>query len=224
MKNLKLAAKTREVVGKKVEALRKQGKIPAVLYGHNVKPVNLVVDYPAFEKIYREAGESTLVDLVIDDKEPVKVLIQDHQLDPRTNQFIHVDLHQIRMDEKLHTDIILEFIGESPAVKGYGGILVTNLDHVEVECLPKDLVHEIKVDLSALKTFEDSIHISDIEIPAGITILNDPEDMVALVQPPRTEKELDDLQSKPAAGTETAAPGAESEGNGEEKEASESGQ
>ena len=214
MSKLKLVAKTREIIGKKVKDLRSQEKIPAVLYGHKIKPLNLTIDYSVFEKIYKEAGESTLIDLVVDDKEPVKVLIQDYQLHPRTNQFIHADLKQINMDEKLNTDIILEFTGEAPAVKDFSGILVTNMDHVEVECLPKDLVHEIKVDLSSLKNFEDSIHVSDINVPEGITILNAPEDVIALVQPPRTEKELEELET-PAEETKPEG----EEGEGEDKSA-----
>lgn len=195
--NLSLKAKTREVKGKKVNLLRKQGKIPAVLYGHKIKPVNLVVDYSTFEKIFNQAGESTLVDLTIDDKKPVKVLIQDYQLEPATNQFIHVDFHQVRMDEKLHTEIALKFVGEALAVKESNGILVTNIDALEVECLPQDLVHEIEVDISSLKTFDDVIHVSDIKLPPKVMVLNVPADVVVLVQPPRTEEELKELEAKP---------------------------
>ena len=201
MPNLNLSLKTasRQETGKKLKLLREQGKIPAVLYGHKIKPVSLLVDYSVFEKIFKAAGESTLVDLSIDDQKPVKVLIQDYQLDPVSNQFIHVDFHQVRMDEKLHTEISLKFIGEAPAIKDYSGILVTNLHHLAVECLPQDLVHEIEVDLSPLKTLDSVIKVSDIKAPPGITILNEGKDAVVLVQPPRTEKELEDLEAKPEA-------------------------
>jgi len=195
--NLELKAKTRIETGKKVNRLREQGKIPAVLYGHKIKSVSLVLDYVVFEKVFKQAGESTLIDLVVDDKEPVKVLVQDYQLNPTTNQFIHVDFHRIKMDEKLHTEIELEFVGEPPAVKELNGVLVTSLDKLEVECLPQHLVHKIKVDISTLETLDSAIHISDIKIPEGITILNVPEDVVILIQPPRTEKELEELEVKP---------------------------
>ena len=186
--NLNLAVKTRTVIGKAVAGLRKSGKIPAVLYGHGVAPVNLEVEYSQFEKVYRQAGDSTLVDLIVDQNTPVKVLVQDFQLDPTTSRYTHVDFYQVRMDEKLHTDIILKFIGEAPAVKELSGILVTNLTEVEVECLPKDLVHEIEVDLSVLKDLDKVIHVADIKAPAGIKILNNEQDVVALVQPPRVEE------------------------------------
>ena len=197
MSNLTLSAQTRKETGKKVSQLRQQGKIPAVLYGHKIKPVNLAVDYLVFEKLFAIAGESTLIDLAIDDQKPVKVLVQDYQLDPESNRLIHIDFHQIRMDEKLHTEIGLKFIGEAPAVKELGGILVTNIDALEIECLPQDLVHEIEVDLSSLNNLEDSITVADLKIPKGITVLNVPDDMVVLIQPPRSEKELADLEAKP---------------------------
>ncbi len=197
MKELNLELKTREVIGKKVQGLRKQGEIPAVLYGHNVKPVNVTVNYNIFEKVFAEAGESTLISLSIDGKAPVKALVESVQFDPIGGRIMHIDFHQVRMDEKLKTKITLKFIGEAPAVKELSGIFVANLHEVEVECLPKDLVHEIEVDLLKLKTFNDLIHVSDVKVPAGITILSPVSEVLALVQPPRSEKELESLQEKP---------------------------
>ena len=185
---LRLEVTSREETGKKVSALRTQGKVPAVLYGHDIKPTNVTVDHAHFERVYKQAGESALVDLVVDGKEPVKVLIQDHQLNPTVSQFTHIDFHQVNMKEKIHTDIPIKFIGEASAVKELSAILVTNLDHLEVECLPSDLVHEIEVDLSSLKTFDDAIRVSDIKAPQGITIKNAPEESVVLVQEPRAEE------------------------------------
>ena len=149
-----------------------------------------------FERVYKAAGESTLIDLTIDGSEPVKVLIQDVQRDPIKDRFIHVDLHQIRMDEELDVDVELKFVGEAPAVKELSAILVTPLSSIEVKCLPKDLVHQIEVDLSNLKQFDDAIHISDITVPAGLQVMNSPEDVVALVQEPRKEEELEKLDEK----------------------------
>ena len=197
MPDLILKAKTREETGKKVNQLRKQGKIPAVLYGHKVKSMNLVVDYVTFERIFRQVGESALINFIIDERKPIKVLVQDYQLDPMTSQFIHVDFHQVRMDEKLHTTIELKFVGEPPAVKELSGVLVTNIGSLDVECLPQDLVHKIEVDLSVLETFDDAIHVVDLKVPDKITVLNVADDVVVLVQPPRTEKELEELETKP---------------------------
>jgi large subunit ribosomal protein L25 len=196
-KSYALAAKIRNLTGKKVDKLRKEGKIPAVLYGHKIKPVNLSVDYTVFEKIFNEAGESTLIDLAIEEQKPIKVLIQDSQFNPMTNQIIHVDFYQVKMDEKLHTEIALKLINEAPAVKELSGILVTNLHNLSVECLPGDLVHEIEVNLSSLKTLDDVIHVSDLEVPNGIHVLNPAGDVIVLIQPPRSEKEIADLETKP---------------------------
>ncbi len=197
MTDLNLAAKTRSLERKKTKSLRKQGQIPAVLYGHEVAPQSLSVDQRQFEKIYKQAGGSTLLNLVIDKNQPIKVLIQEVQKDSVSNNFLHIDFHQVRMDEKLRTEVKLKFIGEPTAVKELSGILVTNIDTLEIECLPQYLVYEIEIDLSGLKTFSDLIHVSDIKIPEGITILNPADEVVALVQPPREEKELEALTEKP---------------------------
>jgi large subunit ribosomal protein L25 len=165
------------------------------LYGHQIKSQPLSVNLQEFERVFQKAGASTLVDLKIDNGETKKVIIHEPQIDPITNQPIHVDLYQVKMSEKITTEIPLKFIGESPAVKELGGTLITNRDTIEVECLPQDLVHEIEVDISNLKTFEDLIKISDLKIPAGIEILNDPEETVVSVNPPRTEEELAELEA-----------------------------
>lgn len=197
MLELRLAAATRPETGKKVSGLRRAGIIPGVVYGHSLDPRSIALNASEFERVFRQAGESTLIDVVIDDQPAVKVLVQDLQRDPRTEQIIHVDLHQVNMSEKLKASIELKFIGEAPAIKELHGILVTPLDTLEVECLPKDLVHEIDVDLSSLVDFDHRIHVSDLPIPAGLTVLAPADEVVALVQPPRSEEEMKDLEQAP---------------------------
>ena len=194
---INLKATTRAEVGKKVDQLRKQGKIPAVLYGNKIKPANLTVDYSTFEKVFKQAGESTLIDLEIDDKKPVKVLIQDYQLNVVSDKLIHVDFQQINMDKKLNASVELKFVGEPPAVKELGGVLVTNMDSLDVECLPQDLVHQIEIDLSGLEKLDDSVHVAEVKTPAGIKILNTPDNVIVLIQAPRTEQEIEALEAKP---------------------------
>ncbi|OGY53744.1 MAG: hypothetical protein A3A24_00170 [Candidatus Buchananbacteria bacterium RIFCSPLOWO2_01_FULL_46_12] len=221
MSNLSLVAKIREVKGKKVSSLRKQGQIPAILYGHGSKTVSLVIDEVPFAKIYQQAGESTLVDLKLDNKEPIKVLIHDIQYDALTDRLIHVDFLQVKMDEKIHARVTLKFVGEAPAVKELTGILVTNLNEVEIECLPNDLVHEISVELSPLKTFDDYIKISDLKVPTGIKILNQADETVAVVQEPREEKEYTTTvteETAPASVTPAAAGTAEDSPEAKTKE------
>jgi large subunit ribosomal protein L25 len=218
-----LIAKTRKALGKQVKSLRKNKLLPAVLYGHGVKNVALTLEYALFDKLYRQVGESSLVDLKIDDKHPVKVLIQDIQVHPVNGKYIHVDFHQVKMTEKITTEVALEFVGESKAVKEQGAILVKSLDKVKIECLPKDLIKSIKVDISFLKEFNDIIRVSDLKTPAGIEIKDKPEEVVVLAQPPRTEEELKELEEKPEEVVEKVeeVEEKEKETEGEEKAAEE---
>ncbi len=197
METLKLEAKTREVKGKQTKQLRQQGTVPAVVYGHGFETRSLAVDQRAFEKALAKAGESSLIDLVIDGKEPVKVLIQEVQHDPLKGLPTHVDFRQVKMTEKLETDIEFEFVGEVPAVKELGAILVRSMDKVRVRCLPLYLVHSIAIDLTSLKAFGDTIKIKDIKPPEGMELLAHPEDVIAVVNEPISEAELKELEAKP---------------------------
>ena len=217
---LVLNAQLRELTGKKVRTLRKQNLIPAVLYGKEIAPQNLVVEYLPFQKVYSESGESTLIDLKVQEKEPMKVLIHDVQIDPVTKKIIHVDFWKVRMTEKIEAEIVLKFVGEAEAVKGLGGVLVKNLDSLKVKCLPQDLVHEIEVDISPLKTFDDMIHIKDLKIPPEIEVLENPEEIVAVVTPPRSEEELKEIETKPEEKIEEI----QVEEKGKEEEAEEAGE
>ncbi|MBU1146012.1 50S ribosomal protein L25 [Patescibacteria group bacterium] len=226
---LSLNVKKREVTGRGVKNLRKQNLIPAVIYGKDVPSLNLVVEYLPFNKLYKEAGESTLIDLKVDEAAPVKVLVQEVQADPRTGKLSHVDFRQIKMTEKIKVDAILKFVGEAPAVKETGGTFVHSMDEVEIECLPQDMLHEIEVDISGLKTFEDSIQVKDLKVPAGVKILADMNATLATVEAPLTEEEMKAELETPVAekveevevvekekkeGEEAAAP----EAQGEKKE------
>ncbi len=160
------------------------------MYGHGIKYINLELDYNNFEKVLKEAGESTLIDLSIDGKEIVKVLIADIQYDPLKHTLSHIDLKQIKMDEKVTANVALEFIGESLAVKKEAGVLVQGISELEIRCLPADLIHEIKVDISGLDTFNDVITIKDLAISDKVEILgHDLDDAVATVAPPKIEAE-----------------------------------
>ncbi len=192
-----LPALPRSKVGKQSSTVRREEKIPAVLYGHGIKNSNLTIEYRTFEKVYRQAGGSRLIDLQIGEEKPVKVLIQTVQKDPVSDRFIHADLHQVRMTEKISATIAVNFIGEAKAVKEEGGILVKNLTELKVECLPQDLVQEIDVPITGLNTFDDLIRVRDLSIPTGITIKEKDDEVVVSVQPPRSEEELKSLEEKP---------------------------
>lgn len=188
---LQIGAKNRDLVTTSPKAVRREGFIPAVLYGHNVESTNLSVPSNEFEKLFRKAGESTLIELTTEDGKVHNVLIQEVQRHFLTTKPIHVDFLQVNMTETLKATVALEFIGESLAVKAEGGVLVKVMNEVEVECLPMDLPHNIEVDISAIKNFSDHITVKDLKVSSKVKILTDGDEVVAKVQPPRNvEAEL----------------------------------
>ena len=229
MEKVVLKAQIREMLGKKVKQLRTIGLIPVVLYGKGFKNVNLTVDTKALDKVLQKAGTSTIVDLEIEGGENHKILIHEPQRDAVTSNILHVDFYKVNMSQTIHTEIPLSFVGVSPAVADLEGNLITNKDALEVECLPGELVSEIEVDISKLVTFEDLIKVSDLNIPSGIEVQAEPEEIIAQVTAPRSEEELEEMESEAAADTEKAGienieaeaekDKAEKEGEGEEGEA-----
>jgi len=197
MENFTLNAQERNISGKQVSQLRQKGLIPAIVYGKDEKNESITVDKKEFQKIYKSVGENTLIDLKIENKIK-KTLISDMQIDPITMEPIHIDFHQVKLTEKVHAEVPLEFIKEeeAPAIRELEGTLVKSKDEVEVESLPSDIPHSIEVDISSLKTFDDIIHISDLVVPQNIKIIDDPEDVVVLVEVPRSEEELKELEQK----------------------------
>ena len=190
---LSLSAKIRKNLGKKVKILRKKGVLPAILYGPKIKEAQpLEIEEKYFEKVYKEAGESTLISLEIEgQKQKIPVLIHEVARDPLTEKPIHVDFYQPRLEEEIEAKVSLVFEGESLAVKDLGGTLVKNISEVEVRALPQNLPHEIKVNIENLKTFEDNILIKDLKIPEGVKVLKEPEEIVAQVLAPvKVEEEL----------------------------------
>lgn len=179
-----LKAFKREKVGKAAKALRRQGLVPAVIYGRGFENLNLSLDLKEFKKVYQNVGHSSVVDLLIEgEKEILKVLIADLQEEPIKNQIIHVDFHKVDLSQKVSAEIILKTVGESPAVKSGQGILLTLLSDIEVEALPLDLPHEVQVDVSPLENVGDTLSIKDLPIdPAKVKVLNHaPEDLVVKV-------------------------------------------
>ena len=205
--------------------LRKGGEIPAVLYGHGIKNASLTIKKSDFDRVYKKAGESTIVELSTGEGKPHPVLIHDVQEHFLTGEPIHVDFYQVSMTEKLKAEVALEYIGEAPAVKALGGVMVRVLNQVEVQCLPQDLPHNIEVDISALKTFQNVIHIRDLKVAAGVQIMTPGEEVVAKVQPPRDiEAEIAAVPIDEKAAVEAAVAASEkpkAEGEPEEAEAKE---
>ncbi len=220
METLTLQAKNREISGKKVNALRRQGFVPAVVYGKDVSSESVAVDKKQFKKVFKEVGENTLINLKIDDKEAKKVLISDHQIDPLTGEPIHIDFHQVKLTEKVKAEVPLKFVGEelSPAIRELEGVLGKEKDNIEVESLPVDIPHEIEVDVSVIKTFDDTIYVSDLKVPANVKVLDEPQEVVAKVFPPRSEEELKELEEEVVEDVEKVEEVEKKEEEGEETE------
>lgn len=215
MEKMTLAVQVRSA-DEKAAQLRQKHLVPGVVYGHGLENVHVKVDYQTFRRVFEQATYSTLVGLDVEGKE-VPVLIHEVQYDPVTDNIIHIDFHAVRMDEKVHTHIALEFIGVSEAVK-QGGVLNTLKHEVEVSALPGDLVHTIQVDLSLLNEIGDIIRISDIVPPKGVEILASPEEPVVSAVELKVVEEAPAAAPEAAEGAAPAAEGAEKTEAGEKKE------
>lgn len=182
MEQIELKAQQRNVLGKKVKRLRREGIIPAVLYGRETESVALQVEERELSRVLAQAGEHRLIALQIDQSpRPQMVLTRDVQWDAISGRPIHVDFYAVVMTEKITTEVPLVFVGEAPAASQAGAILFQGLDEVEVECLPADLIEAIEVDLSGLKEIDQAICVKDLRVPPRIKILTDPEEIVAKV-------------------------------------------
>jgi large subunit ribosomal protein L25 len=192
MTEFKLKAIPKEDTTKK---LRRDGKIPAVVYGKKFESMAIALDKLEFDRVFRHAGTSNLIDMTAGDKK-FKTLVHDFQINPMTGNVIHVDFMKINMKEKIHAEIPLKYVGESSAVSQLEGSLITPIDTIEIECMPADLPAEIEVDLSVLDDFEKNIKVSDLIIPAGVEVLSELEEVLAFVQEPRSEEEMADLDTE----------------------------
>ena len=211
-----VSARTRKVFGKKLKTLRKNGILPGVAYGPELKNTSLELDLKEFENVYKVAGESSLVSLIIKDKgEKILVLIRDIKIDPLTEKPIHVDFYQPRLKEKVTVTVPLVFKGDSPAIKELGGTLVKDILELEIRTLPQNLLHEIEVNIGSLKTFEDVISVGDLNVPSDVEILKDPKEIVASVAPPENvEEELEKPIEEKVDEVETARKEKEEKGGG----------
>lgn len=210
--DLKLSAQLRPE-GEKTPADR----LPAVLYGKGRENVNLSLDLNDFVKIFEAAGESNLIELTVDGQEAVKVLVKEVQQELIKDRPRHVDFYQVNMKEKIKTEIPLHFIGESKAVRELGGIFLREIDGVEVECLPGDLVDHIDVDISSLNTFDDEIRLNDLKLPEGMRLLAETNEIIAQVAEPAKQEVEEKPEETPAAET-SSKEGSDSVGKDEKKE------
>lgn len=198
MQRVVLQAEPRNIVGRGVKSLRRQDLVPAVVYGHDFKALSIQVPMKELERVYAEAGESTVVYLNVNGQDH-PTIIHDIIRDALSDKFLHADFYKVRLDEKIHAKIQFNFIGESPAVKGLGGILVKNMSEIEVEGFPQDLPHQIDVNISKLAELKSHILVKDLAISNKLEVKVNLNSIVALIQEPISEEELKAQLETPAA-------------------------
>lgn len=221
MDKIVLTAHTRDVLGKKLAELRKSGDLPAIVYGQEKENEPITLNTHEFSRLYAQVGQNTIIELKIDQDKSSNVLIQDISRHPVTDDIIHADLMRLNMSKAIKTNIPLSFVGEAPAVFQLEGTLLTNIEEVEVETLPAKLPPNIEVDISGLDDFEKSIHIKDLNIPEGVEVLVDGDELICKVEPPRSQEEIDALDEDIIE--EIPAEEGDESAEGEEGEPTESG-
>ena len=206
-----LAAEPREITGKKVAVLRRQGRLPAVVFGHGISSENVTLDAHDFELLRRKAGQNALIDLSVHGQKARPVLVHGVQVHPVNRRPLHVDLFLVRMTEELTVDVPLVATGTSLAVENLNGTLFHQLESVRVKALPDHLPQSIEYAIEGLVDFDAVVKVSDLAIPGDVTLLTDPEEVVAKVLPSRLQAEV---EAEKAEEAEAAAEAAEGEAEG----------
>ncbi len=197
----------RDVLGKKVRALRRQGVTPGNIYGHSVDSKAVQVSTGELVHVLRTAGRNELIYLRLDGEDVRPTFVRDVQRNPVSDVILHVDFLQISLKDKVRLDVPIHLVGLAPAVDTYGGILVHGLDRVSVEALATEVPSFIELDVSGLEHIDAALHVSDLVVPEGVTILTDMEQVVAKVSPPAVEK-VEEEEVSEVEGAEAAAEGA----------------
>lgn len=206
MKKLKLDVEKRKVSGKKVKGLRRQGILPANIYGKHLKSLAIQLSFKDFEKVFKEVGETGLVELLVAGEEKIRpALIHNVQLDPRTSQPLHTDFFQVDLKEKVTTMVPVEIVGEAMAVKDKKGVLLQTLNEVEVEALPADLPEKIAVDVSSLAEVDQEIKVGALKVSSGVVVLTDVELGVCKIVPLVTAEMEAEIKKEEEAAVQAAA-------------------
>jgi len=203
-KREKLTAQKREVTGRKVKKLRREGILPANLFGKGIKSQSLQLNFKEFLKIFEKVGETGLIDLAINGGEARPVLVSNVQIEPVSDQPLHVDFHQVNLEEKVTVAVPIQLVGEAPAVIQDEGVLVQPLAEVEVEALPTDLPDHLEADISSLDKIDAAVRVADLKVPKGVAVKTTQEEVVAIINPRAKEEEVTPVveEAAPAEGKE----------------------
>ena len=221
MADVQLSVDPRTVTGKKVKALRREGIIPAHLYGRGTESLALQTSTQTMINLLRTTRPNAIIDLQINgESEPRSVVLRGVQRNPVTSELVHIDFLQISLTEKLRTDVPLVITGQAPAVGVLGGVLLQTFDRLTIEALPADIPRQIEVDVSELETIDASVFVRDLPVPAGVEVQADPNQVVAKVAAPRLAAEIEEEEAAAAAEAEAEAEeAAEEAAEGEEEAA-----
>jgi large subunit ribosomal protein L25 len=187
MEQIVIKAKKRSATGRKVRALRRAGELPAIIYGHNMEPINISMNTHDASMMLNHTTASSVVVIDLEGKE-YPALVRERQRNPVKNVFLHVDFQAVSMTEKIRANVSVQLTGDSPAVKDFEAVLVTGYNELEVEAFPQDLPERIVVDVSSIAKIGDGIYIRDIVVSDKVEILDDPSEMLVLATAPRAEE------------------------------------
>ncbi|KPL79787.1 hypothetical protein ADN00_02150 [Ornatilinea apprima] len=210
MEKIVLDATRRSVIGKQVNSLRRDGKLPAVMYGHNFEPTPITLDLHTTSIVLSGVSSSHLITIKLEGKE-YATLIREKQRDFIKGTLRHIDFQVVSLTEKIRTSVQVELTGESPAVRLYNGVVVNGITEVEIEALPQDLPDRLTLDLSSLKEIGDGLYVKDLPVSDKVVILTDAEEMVAVITAGAGEE-------VEAVAVETAEPEVIERGKKEEEE------
>jgi large subunit ribosomal protein L25 len=210
--DLQISVDARTVTGKHTRRLRASGIVPGVLFGKTAGSVAVQLDAKALDVLYRRAGRTNIVRVSVDGGTATSAVIKSMQRHPLTGRVLHVDFFAPDLTLEMTVDVPIVFSGEAPAVEATGGSLFTSLDHLKVKALPADLPNEVSVDVSSLVDLEAAIHVSDLTLDEKVTVLNEPDELVAKVMPPRVEVEEEPVVAEGEEGEAAEGEGAEGEG------------
>jgi large subunit ribosomal protein L25 len=188
MEKVVLKAEVREVVGKQVKALRREGKLPAVIYGRHTEPINILLDAHGASQALGRITSSSLLTIDVNGKE-FPALVREKQRDYIKNRLLHVDFLAVSLDETLRATVSVHFVGVSIAVKDFNAVMIHNLEQLHVECLPADLPERIEVDISSMVKIGDGVRVKDVQVSDKVLLLDDPETMVVVATMPKVEEE-----------------------------------
>ena len=205
-----LQASIRQPLGKRSRRLVREGKLPAVVYGHNTEATPILLDKLEFQKVFVRSGRTHLVDLAIDGRTE-KVLVREVQTHPRFIGPIHVDLYQVNLQEKIEVEVPVHLVGESAAVKRGDADILQPLHAIRVECLPSDIPEAFEVDLTPLEEVESELRVSDLKVPRGVALLEDAEELVVKIVHKREMKVEEEVPAAEAAVPTVGEAGAEGE-------------